>query len=85
MKIFLVIVALSLIGLFTALIIISRKVNVKDEDVIKYNYFLMEENGKNGIIDRSGNIIVNPEYDYIQIPNPEKPIFICLTRLDIQP
>ena len=84
MKIFFVIVALSLIGLFTALIIISRKVNVKDEDVIRYNYFLMEENGKNGIIDRSGNIVVNPEYDYIQIPNPEKPIFICFSDYNLE-
>lgn len=60
----------------------NRKIKVKDEQVSNYNYFLMSENGKIGIIDREGKVIINAEYDYIQIPNPEKPIFVCLFDYD---
>lgn len=73
----LIILGLTLIGLLIAFIISSRKVKVKDEDVSEYNYFLVESEGKIGIIDKNGNLIINTEYDYIQLPNPEKPIFIC--------
>lgn len=60
------------------IIIKNRKVNVKSEEIFEYDYFLLSENGKSGIIDKSGNVIIQPEYDYIQIPNPGKAIFICL-------
>lgn len=43
---------------------------------IKYNLIL--ENKKYGVIDEIGNIIVKPQYDIIQIPNPSKPVFICM-------
>ena len=36
------------------------------------------ENKKYGVIDEIGNIIVKPQYDIIQIPNPSKPVFICM-------
>lgn len=64
------------------LLIKNRKINVKNENITEYNYFLLDENGKNGVIDKQGNILVNPEYDYIQIPNPSKPLFICLYDYD---
>ena len=60
----------------------NRKINIKDEEISKYNYFLMTENDKNGIIDRNGSVIIEAKYDYIQIPNPEKGIFVCLYDYD---
>ena len=60
----------------------NRKVKIEDGEISKYNYFLMTENEKNGIIDRNGNIIIEAKYDYIQIPNPEKGIFVCLYDYD---
>ena len=51
---------------------------VSYEEVTEYNYFIITIGEKSGVIDKQGNVIINPEYDYIQIPNPSKPIFVCL-------
>lgn len=77
-KFFLIILAIILIASLAWIIKIKTKVQVKDNDVGKYNFFLMKENEKYGVINLSGSVVIKPEYDYIQIPNPEKPIFICL-------
>ncbi len=42
------------------------------------NYYKIISNGKSGVIDKSGNIIIEPEYNTIKIPNPKEPIFICI-------
>lgn len=55
---------------------IGKKVSI--EEVTEYDYFITSIDGKSGVIDKQGNILIDPEYDYIQIPNPSKPIFICL-------
>lgn len=57
---------------------INNGKKISQEDVKEYNYFITTINGKSGVIDKTGKIIINPEYDYIQIPNPSKPIFIAL-------
>ena len=49
----------------------------KIEEVSQYNYFILKENEKTGVIDRSGNIVIDSIYDDVKIPNPEKPVFIC--------
>ena len=35
-------------------------------------------NGKSGIIDKTGKVIIEPKYNTIKLPNPKKPIFICI-------
>ena len=52
--------------------------NVSYEEVTQYDYFITSIGGKAGVIDKEGNVVINAEYDLIQIPNPSKPIFICL-------
>ena len=42
------------------------------------NYYKIISNGKSGVIDKSGNIIIEPEYNTIKIPNPKEAIFICI-------
>jgi len=76
-KIILIIVIIAII-ICIVLFVRNRKIKVFQEDISQYNYFLLSEDDKTGVIDRNGNIIINPEYEYIQIPNPEKPIFVCL-------
>ncbi len=49
-----------------------------------YNYFVLKQDEKSGVIDRSGNIVINPEYDDIKIPNPEKAIFACYSNSDVK-
>lgn len=50
----------------------------KIEKVTNIKYNLILKNKKYGVIDEIGNIIVKPQYDIIQIPNPSKPVFICM-------
>lgn len=46
-------------------------------EVSDYKYYMLNKDGKYGVIDTSGNILIEPIYDNIKIPNPEKAIFIC--------
>lgn len=48
------------------------------EEIVRYLYYPIYENGKMGVIDTKGNIVVEPEYDTVDIPNPERAVFICL-------
>ena len=56
----------------------------KIEEISEYNYFIVRENEKSGVIDRSGNIIVDAKYDDVKIPNPEQPVFICYNGEDTE-
>lgn len=47
------------------------------EGIMVYNYFILFQNEKMGVIDREGNTIIEPKYDNIIIPNPEKDVFLC--------
>ena len=76
-----IIIGLIIIIAIVAIIIaiysnIGKKVSI--EEITEYDYFITSIDGKSGVIDKQGNILIDPEYDYIQIPNPSKPIFICL-------
>ena len=44
---------------------------------VNRNYFLMNFQNKYGVIDKNGNEVIKPSYDIIEIPNPERPVFIC--------
>lgn len=48
------------------------------EEIVSYLYYPIYENGKMGVIDTKGNIVIEPEYDNVNIPNPGKTVFICL-------
>lgn len=47
------------------------------ENIREYNYFVLRKEGKYGVMDRTGNIVVEPEYTEVKIPNPEKAVFVC--------
>ena len=47
------------------------------------NYFLMMQNNKFGVIDRSGNVVIDSVYDIIEMPNPAKDIFICKNNYNV--
>ncbi len=47
------------------------------EKVESRNYFVLNNDNKMGVIDRSGNIIIDANYEDVKIPNPEKPLFAC--------
>lgn len=69
------------------MIIISIVNIVKDSnktvEVKNYTYYTAYENGKFGVINNEGEIVINPEYDeMIIIPNNSKPVFICTYDID---
>lgn len=49
---------------------------------IKYNTICIDN--RYGVIDDKGNVLVDPSYDIIQIPNPSKPIFICMSNYNTE-
>lgn len=53
------------------------------EKVTEIKYNLINENKKYGVIDETGKIVIEPKYDIIQIPNPSKPVFICMHDYNI--
>ncbi len=77
-KIKLVVIVILLILLIVGLFVVDYK--NKEYNLIEisnYKYYVLNSDGKYGIIDTSGNIVIEPIYDNIKLPNPEKAIFIC--------
>lgn len=63
----------------TAGIFINQMQYVYDiEDIKEINYSIFIHEDKYGVIDKTGKVVVEPTYNAIQIPNPSKPIFICI-------
>lgn len=75
-----IISVLTIIVLAIGIIAIVNELNLhyKIEEISEYNYFILEQNGKYGVIDKSGNIVIDADYEAVQIPNPSKDIFICI-------
>ncbi|MCI9016971.1 MAG: WG repeat-containing protein [Clostridia bacterium] len=77
-KIIVVIIILFILIAIISLIIINNKKKIYNvEEVQEYKYYQLNQSNKIGVIDIRGNIIIEPIYNTIRIPNPEKPVFIC--------
>lgn len=83
-----VIVVLSIIILIIGIISIIKynknksKFNYTIEQISEVNYFLLMQNNKYGVINKNGDIVVDPIYDVVEIPNASKPVFICKGNYD---
>ena len=66
-----------IIVIIVAIVLIVNPDKDIKEKKVEYNYFILLENEKFGVIDKSGNVLIKAEYDDVAIPNPEKDIFIC--------
>ena len=73
----LVIIVLIVLGVFLIQNVKKGNREYEVEKVNQYNYFVIREENKYGVIDKSGNKIVEAQYENVIIPNPEKPVFIC--------
>jgi len=76
-QIVMIIVALILavmiaIGVYYVVTKQNRKYEI--EEIKQYNYFLLKQDSLYGVIDKKGNIIIEPQYEEIKIPNPEKKV-----------
>lgn len=43
-------------------------------------YFVVQQDEKYGVINKDGTLLVQPNYIEVQIPNPEKAIFLCYSQ-----
>ncbi len=71
-----------------SILVVSMVHNIKYkyevERIIDYKYFSFYQDGKVGIIDTKGDIIISPNYYNIQIPNPTKPVFVCIYDYNLE-
>lgn len=85
-KKFIIFGVLFLLIIFIIIYFFNKEDNAKYEYSMKEidrNYFLVYEN-KYGVINKEGKVVVEPQYDMIQIPNPEEPVFICLKNYNAE-
>ena len=79
--IFIIIILIITVGILIGLNKIKEaKISYDIVNIETYNYFKYNENGKYGVIDKDGNIVIEAQYDDIVIPNLEKDIFICYNK-----
>lgn len=62
----------------------NKEINREIEKIETYNYFILRHDDLLGVIDKSGNILIEPQYEDVKIPNPEKPIFACYKGDDVK-
>ena len=55
----------------------GREYEIEKISVENYEYFILRQDGKYGVINKNGDIVINPEYVNIIILNPQKAVFIC--------
>ena len=81
------IVILVIIGLIVGISIYLN--NQKYEyDIVEISneqiqYYKLEQDGKYGVIDKEGGIVIEPKYVMVDIPNPTKELFIVQDEGDI--
>ena len=83
-KIIFLVIALCLVIAGIVIFLFINNKNYEVEDIKNRNYYPLYENGKVGVINTKGEVIINPIYDDIQLPNPLKPVFICLSNYNKQ-
>ncbi|MCI9063559.1 MAG: hypothetical protein HFJ17_03020 [Clostridia bacterium] len=74
--VFLIIILIIVGVVFARNKINDSKINYELTKVSEFNYVQYYENGKYGILDKEGNVVIQAEYKNIVIPNPEKDVFI---------
>ncbi len=55
----------------------ENKKEYQIEKISEYNYFVIKENDKYGVIDKLGNKVIGSNYDNVIIPNPTQSVFFC--------
>lgn len=76
-KIIIFIIVLSIVFIIGSCIYNNYKKQYEVEEVVEEKYLISIVDDRVGVVDKNGNIVIEPQYDEIQIPNPSKPIFVC--------
>lgn len=73
----LIVIAVAGYFIYKQMLLNGREYEVEKIDIESYEYFILRQEGKYGVINKTGDIVINPEYTNIVIPNPQKAIFVC--------
>lgn len=79
-KIILLVVAISIVIIGCVMLFYTKSRDYDIEEIKERNYYPLYQSGKIGIINTKGEVLIDAIYDDIQIPNPLKPVFICLSN-----
>ena len=79
-----VIIAISIIVITIINLKNKKDMNYQLEEVNEINYMVFSENNKFGVINKTGEVVVQALYDEVQIPNPSKPLFVCMYDYDTE-
>ena len=74
------VIIIAVIGIIVGIVLANNKkpsLEYQLETVSSIDYMLYSNNNKFGVINRNGDVLVQANYDEIQIRNPSKPVFIC--------
>ena len=82
-KLLLLIIIVAIL-IILGIILFSNRLGYRIENVTDFKYNILFQNNKYGVIDDKGNTLIDAIYDNIQIPNPSKPVFICMGNYDIE-
>ena len=58
----------------------GREYEIEKISVENYEYFILRQDGKYGVINKYGDTVIRPEYKNVIIPNPQKAVFICYSE-----
>ena len=75
-----VILVVFVIGLVAFLVIKNSKQDERKysiEKVENFNYFVVQDGDNFGVIDKDTNILIEPKFQNVVIPNPSKAVFVC--------
>lgn len=74
----LIVIAVIAIIAIVCAIISNNKYSYKILEIAEseIQYYKLEQNGKFGVIDKEGNVVIEPKYNSIDIPNPSMALFI---------
>lgn len=50
------------------------------QDTLFYEYFILSSEQGIGVIDKTGKVVLEPNYSRVEIPNPAKDVFIAYTE-----
>ena len=79
-----IIIVAIIISILAITLIYFNKFNYKIEEIKEFKYSILIKNEKYGVIDKQANVVIEPIYDAIQIPNPSKPVFICMNEYNVE-
>lgn len=79
-----ILLAIAIIASVVTIYIIENDKNYEIEEIKEYSYFKLYQNELYGVIDNKANIIIEPKYKMIVIPNPSKDVFICYSNYETE-